>query len=179
MRLSTAAGLTALAALTLSGRPSAQAPELAGAWIGSGTLTNTWVDADDPRIRLVCKYEGKVQPPAVRLTIAAEGALGRLVLDMPSSSESCPPLRKSYQIRAAASGTRVTFSDPAGDRWTLELTDDLLGGAVIWDGSSPNPNEALAVGFRYSPPLRPWDVPLTRLSGKVTLRRATGRGPSR
>jgi hypothetical protein len=83
----------------------------------------------------------------------------------------CPALRKTYQILAQVAGTRLTFSDGAGNRWDMQRTDDLLNGVVVWDGSAPNPNETLASGFRYSPPLRPWDSPLTRLSGKVTLAR--------
>ena len=91
------------------------------------------------------------------------------MLDMPSPSLSCPALRRHYQLRVVVVGTRLTFTDPAGARWTLNLTDDLLQGEVAWRASPENPSESLAVGFAYQPPLRPWDVPRTRLSGKVTL----------
>ncbi|MBI4477617.1 MAG: hypothetical protein HY654_10615 [Acidobacteria bacterium] len=153
---------------------SAQSTGLGGTWVGSGTLANNWTDAGDPKIALRCVYTGKAQPPSITLTLPSGGGLGQLVLDIPSSSASCPPLRKRFQIRAEIAGTRLTFTDPAGDRWSLTLTEDLLNGEVAWRVSEENPGEALAVGFTYRQPLRPWDVPLTRLFGKVTLRRSTG-----
>lgn len=153
---------------------SAQSTGPSGTWVGSGTLTNNWTDANDPKIALRCVYTGKTQPPSITLILPSAGGLGQLVLDIPSSSTSCPPLRKRFQIRAEIAGTRLTFTDPAGDRWRLTFTDHLLNGEVTWNASEENPSEALAVGFTYREPLRPWDVPLTRLFGKVTLRRASG-----
>lgn len=151
---------------------AAQSTGAAGTWVGAGTLTNDWAHASNPRTALRCVYTGKAQPPAITLTIPSGAGVGQLVLDIASSSGACPPLRKRFQIRAERVGTRLTFTDPAGDRWSLIVTDDLLSGDVTWSASEKNPSEALAVGFAYSAPLRPWDVPLTRLSGKVTLRRA-------
>lgn len=158
---------------------SAQSAGLSGTWVGSGTLTNNWTDASDPKIALRCVYTGKAQPPSITLTLPAAGGLGQLVLDIPSRSAACPALRKRFQVRAEIAGTRLTFTDPAGNRWALTLTEDLLKGEVAWRASDENPSEALAVGFTYRPPLRPWDVPLTRLSGKVTLRRSMGVPPGR
>ncbi len=165
-----AAAVVAVAPVVLP----AQSTGLGGRSEGSAALTNSWTDAGDPRIALRCVYTGKAQPPSIRLSLPSGGDLGQLVLDIPSSDASCPPLRKRFQIRVEIAGTRLTFTDPAGDRWTLTLTEDLLTGEVTWRASGENPSEALAVGFTYGQPLRPWDVPLTRLFGKVTLRRAGG-----
>jgi hypothetical protein len=160
--------------LQIHTRVLAQTTDLSGTWIGSGTLTNDWSDADSPAIRLQCNYTGKAEPPAITLTLGESVSLNVLALSMPAQNRSCPPLRKRYQVRAIIDGTRVRFIDPAGDRWELNLTDDLLSGTVTW---APNPDlsgEALFVGadFVYSRPLRPWDVPLTRLFGKVALRKS-------
>ncbi|MEX2273692.1 MAG: hypothetical protein WD690_19655 [Vicinamibacterales bacterium] len=149
-----------------------QSAGLHGVWTGSGTLSNDWTDAGDPKIALQCVYTGKAQPPSMTLSLPAGEGLGLLVLDIPSSSASCPPLRKRYQIRATITGTRMTFTDPAGNRWSLTATEDLLKGEVKWMPGDENPDEALALGFSYRPPLRPWDVPFTRLFGTVTLKRA-------
>lgn len=166
------------AAAVLAGAPSqtTRALMLAGTWAGSGTLTNNWTDAENPQYRLQCEYVGKLEPRSVTLSISATGEAGHLILDMPSPRPACPRLRKNYLVRADVRGTRATILDPAGHRWDLGLTDDLLTGTVTWTPRGPDPREALAVGFTYSPPLRPWDVPLTRLSGKVTLARVPGGG---
>lgn len=150
----------------------AQSSSLSGTWVGSGALTNNWTDADNPESTLSCAYNGGVQPPSVVLRIPPGDGLGELILAIPSSSETCPPLRKRFSIRAQISATRVTFTDPAGDRWSLILTNDLLTGQVAWTPSDDNPSESLATGFTYREPLKAWDVPRTRLFGKVTLRRA-------
>lgn len=162
--------LVAAVPLVLSAQPTG--PDLQEVWVGSGTLTNDWTDASDPKLALKCVYTGKAQPPSITLTLPSTSGDGQLALDMPSPGPSCPPLRKRFQIRATIAGTRVTFTDPAGDRWRLSMTDDLLSGDVLWDVASDSPAEALAVGFTYQPPLRPWDVPLTRMYGKVALRRS-------
>lgn len=151
---------------------SAQVPDPRGSWIGSGTLTNNWRDADNPRIGLRCVYTGKAQPPSITLNLPATG-LGTLVLNIPSADRSCPPLRKRYQMGAQVDGTRVTFVDPAGHRWRLAFTGALLTGDVTYQPLPQSADEALftGAGFTYREPLRPWDVPRTRLSGKVTFRR--------
>jgi len=155
----------------------AQSASLSGTWVGSGTLTNNRTDAGNPQSTLSCPYTGGAQPPSVILRIPPGDGLGELILAIASPGESCPPLRKRFSIRANVTGTRVTFTDPAGDRWSLSLTDDLLTGQVAWFPSDENPGEALFVGFAYQAPLKAWDVPRTRLFGKVTLRR--GRIPAR
>lgn len=110
------------ASATQAQRPA----DLTGTWVGSGTLTNNWTDPDNRKISLRCAYTGKLEPPSVTLSIEATSGAGRLMVTMPAPSRSCPALRKDFQIRAIASGTRMTFTDPAGDRWDLMLTDDLL-----------------------------------------------------
>ena len=150
---------------------AAQPASPTGRWVGSGTLTNTWTLESDAHIALRCEYIGKMQPPAITLSLPSAAAVGDLILDFPPPTSSCPPLRKRFQFRAQVSAARITFIDAAGDRWTLAMTGDLLTGDILWVPEPDMPGEALAVGFTYQPPLRPWDVPLTRLSGKVTLRR--------
>jgi hypothetical protein len=163
--------VAAALAIVLTSAP-ATAIDLAGTWVGSATLTNSWTDAVDPGFGLRCAYAGTLKPPSITITLPRGGGVGRLILDMPAPEGGrCPALRKTYQIHGEISGTRLTIDDPAGNRWTLGLTDDLLSGDVSWDGRAPSRSEALAVGFRYAPPLRPWDVPLTRLTGKVELQR--------
>ena len=144
---------------------------LTGTWTGSGTLTNSWTDDEDPTIRLECAYVGKANPPSVTLLIG----VGSLILNMPPPRDACPPLRKNFQIRPEISGTRLTFVDPAGDRWDLALTDDLLTGTVRWDREARRQDEDLfvGVGFAYAPPVIPWRHPKTRLTGKVTLVRVS------
>jgi hypothetical protein len=139
-------------------------------------LSNDWADPDDPRIALRCTYTGKLEPPSIRLSLPPGDGLGQLVLDVAPANASCPPLRKRYQIRARIDGTRITFTDPAGNRWRLTATEELLKGDVKWQPSAENPGEALAVGFTYRAPLRPWDVPLTRLFGTATLKRVDPAG---
>lgn len=153
--------LLGLSHLTLG---SAQvSSSLTGTWTGSVDLTNRWQ-------QLVCHYVGKAQPPSISLQLndAAGRVHGALVLAVaPKDGEPCPELRKRYQVEGVVDGSRFTFSDTAGDRWTFERTSDLLKATVRYDGSAPYPHEALAVGF--STPA--YDVPLTRLSGTATLTR--------
>ncbi len=135
--------------------------DLTGTWIGSASLSNDWRD-------LHCRYIGNEKPPSVTLLLQQAGniANGSMAIDiLPAPGSGCPALKKNYVIRAEIAGTSVTFSDPAGNHWTLTRTTDLITGKVVWDGSAPYPNEALAIGF--STPLG--DVPLTRLSGSIAL----------
>lgn len=159
-------------AMTVGARPPGQLPapaDLTGTWVGSAALSNDWRDVH-------CRYTGKEKPPSVTLLLQEAGnmANGSIAIDIPAATGSgCPVLKKHYVIRAEITGTRLTFSDPAGNRWTLTRTSDLLKGEVVWDGSAPYPNEALAVGFST----RTGDVPLTRLSGTITLSRRIEQEP--
>ena len=105
---------------------------------------------------------------SVVLWLAPSGnrAGGGLTIGIPSGAPLCPDLFKTYVFTANVSSTSVRFSDPAGHLWALSVTEDLLQGKMAWDGSS-GAREALAVGTS-----RPsGDTPLTRLSGKVALKR--------
>ena len=164
-------GVLAISGVVVLPAQTAPGVALTGRWVGSGTLTNDWSDAENAQLRLRCDYTGRAQPPSIVLSIPAEGGVGRLLVNMPAPSAGCPVLSKDFQIRAVIAGTRMAFLDPAGDRWDLALTDDLLTGTVAWDPRADVPGESLAVDFRYLPPLRPWDLPRTRLTGKVTLAR--------
>ena len=140
------------------------ARDLTGTWVGSGTFTNDWRGWR-------CEYAGSMIPRSVVMGLGQAGTRveGWVTVDVASQGSGCPLLRKKYTIAdGTVSATGLSFSDPAGHRWTLSFTTDLLQGTVTWNGSSPNPREALAVGI--SGPTG--DTPLTRLNGKVRLTRA-------
>ncbi len=161
-------GLILLTIAMAGSRPSiaelTPAGDLTGTWVGSGTFTNDWQGWR-------CEYKGRMTPPSVVMGLVQTGTRveGWVAVDIASQGPGCPVLRKKYTIAdGTVSATRLTFSDPAGHRWTLRFTTVLLHGTVTWDGSAPYPHEALAIGT--SGPTG--DTPLTRLSGKLRLTRA-------
>jgi hypothetical protein len=160
----------AIALLGLCGSASAQppAPDLTGTWTGSVKLTNEWSGAS-------CAYAGEADPPAIALTLRKAGGRvkGSLALDVnPAPGTTCPPLRKRWRLaEVVVSGGAVSFTDTLGHEWRLGVRDDVLVGLVAWKVGGQD--EPLAEGFR----LASGDVPLTRLTGEVSLKRSAAEAP--
>ncbi len=160
LRLSCAAIL--LAALACCSTASAE--DVLGTWAGSGRVTNDWPKA-------ACVYAGTASPPSVILDLQAEGR-ATLRLEIPAAvGSACPPLKKRHEVQGVAiTDASIAFRDPAGHEWTLGRREGVLKGIVAWKAGMAA-DEPLVQGVAAGA-----DVPMTRLSGEVELRRSVPPG---
>ena len=107
-----------------------------GTWEGSGTFTNNCVNP-------ACRYIGTLNPPSVSLVLQQNGntILGTVTINIADSQvqtliagQDCQGLSASGQIaNGVISSSRLTFYDPGGNLWSLDVTSYGLQGIVTSD----------------------------------------------
>jgi len=109
---------------------------LTGTWQGSCTFTNNCVNP-------ACRYAGSMNPPSVSLVLQQNGntVTGTVTISIPQSQvqtliagKGCQALSASGQIiNGEISSSRLTFYDPGGNLWSLDVTSFGLQGIVTSD----------------------------------------------
>ena len=106
---------------------------LTGTWEGSGTFTNNCANP-------ACRYAGSMNPPSVSLALQQNGntVTGTVTIDIPQAQvqtliagQDCTALSATGQIiDGEITSSRLTFLDPGGNLWSLDVTSFGLQGVV-------------------------------------------------
>lgn len=106
---------------------------LAGTWEGSGTFTNNCANP-------ACRYAGSMNPPSVSLVLQQEGitVTGTVSINIPQyqvqtliAGQDCQGLSATGQIiNGVITSSRLTFTDPGGNLWSLNVVGNGLQGVV-------------------------------------------------
>ncbi|MFA5084542.1 MAG: hypothetical protein WC475_04170 [Candidatus Paceibacterota bacterium] len=104
-----------------------------GTWEGAATLTGNCANPS-------CKYIGSMNPPSVSLALQQNGnnAAGTITLNYPSSKVQtlisgmgCQAMSATGNIaNGVISSTHISFEDPAGNVWSLNMIGSGLQGTV-------------------------------------------------
>lgn len=104
---------------------------VSGTWAGSATLTNNCANP-------ACEYAGTMSPPSVTLDIEQDDSAvtGTITLNFDNvktliSGQGCQAMSGQGAIsNGKISGTRLTFNDPAGNFWSLNIISGSMQGTV-------------------------------------------------